>query len=229
MTAGTTTYPEWDKPVIDWDEKPEPAAIWQVIGGLSLYWALVAALRLGLFDELAQAPVGLKELAVRLGADRDRLGVVCDALVSVWLLDGDRDGYYLNKTGRTLLVSDSERYMGDIVLASPGELDNWPALADTVRSHDPPRNVDDDGGRFYERFAAASFLTQLRSARLLAPRLGLHRDASFRILDLGAGGAPWTVAFLEGSVASTAVVNELDPVVHVAQEMCGKVRRRRPL
>jgi ubiquinone/menaquinone biosynthesis C-methylase UbiE len=220
MTAGSTTYPEWDKPVVDWDEKPEPAAIWQIVGGYSLYWTLVAALKLSLFDQLEESPQTLETLADRLSADRERLAHICDTLVSVWILDGDRAGYRLNKTSRTLLVSTSERYMGDIVMNSPGEIDNWPALHNTIRSLEPPQDIDADGGAFYERFAQSSYLTQLRGARFLVPRLGFHQTTSLRILDLGAGGAPWTVALLEAAPESSAVVNELTAVLPAAEKNC---------
>jgi SAM-dependent methyltransferase len=38
-----------------------------------------------------------------------------------------------------------------------------------------------------------------------------------RVLDLGAGGAPWSVAVLSGNAAATAVVNDLPGVIDVAR------------
>lgn len=220
MSGATTTYPEWDSNVVDWDEKPEPALIWQIIGGFSLYWALVAAVRLQIFDHLIGGSLPLEQLAAALKADVEKLGLVCDALVAVAILDGDRNGYRLNKTSRTLLVTSSDRYMGELVIESPGVLANWPGLAATVQGGPPDHDVDEDQGSFYARFARASFLTQLRAARFCATRLGLRDGRGRRILDLGAGGAPWTIAFLEACPESTAVVNDFPAVVEVAAEMC---------
>lgn len=187
---------------------PEPALIWQIIGGFSLYWLLVAAVEMRLFDRLAEGQLGLEPLAAALNADAEKLGLICDALVAVAILDGDGNGYSLSKTSQTLLVTSSDRYMGDVVTESPGILENWPVLASIIQGSPPHYDVDDDEGGFCSRSARASFLTQLRAARLCATRLGLRGGRSRHILDLGAGGAPWTIAFLEACSESTAVVNE---------------------
>jgi ubiquinone/menaquinone biosynthesis C-methylase UbiE len=39
-----------------------------------------------------------------------------------------------------------------------------------------------------------------------------------RMLDLGAGGAPWTISFLEAHSQMTAIVNDFDEVLAVARE-----------
>lgn len=220
MSGATSTYPEWDSKVVDWDEKPEPALIWQIIGGFSMYWVLVSAVRLQLFDRMMQGPMSLGSLAKMLNSDAAKLGLICDALVAVALLDGDRSGYRLNKTSRTLLVTSSDRYMGEVVVESPGILGNWPDLTATIQGSVPNHDVDEDQADFYSRFARASFLTQLRAARFCATRLGLRDGRRLRILDLGAGAGPWTIAFLEGCSESTAVLNDFAAVVEVAVEMC---------
>lgn len=226
MKGGTSTFPRWDTPVVDWEEKPEPALIWQVIGGHALYWALVAAVRVGLFDALHEGPLALATLAEQLDIDPNRLGMVCDAMVAMSILDGDRAGLRLTKTSATLLVTSSDRYMGDVVVESPGIHENWPSLANTLRTGVPPYDVDADDGAFYVRFAQASFLTQLRAARFCAARIGLV--GSVRLLDLGAGGGPWTIAFLEMGDSSTAVAVDLPSVIPIAQRKCAQygVERR---
>ncbi len=216
MKGGTNTYPRWDQSVTDWDEKPEPALVWQVIGGHAFYWALVAAVRLKVFERLVEGPRRLDDLSADLGIPEDRMGLLCDSLVAMSLLEGDRFGYWLNKTSRVLLVADSDRYLGDLVLTSPGRVENWPQLDTTLRGAVPPHDVDGDEGGFYRVLAHASFLTQLRAARLAAAKLG----PVGRVLDLGAGGAPWTIAFLENNPQATAVIVELPAVLEVAQERC---------
>jgi ubiquinone/menaquinone biosynthesis C-methylase UbiE len=51
-------------------------------------------------------------------------------------------------------------------------------------------------------------------------RLGWARRPGLRVLDLGAGRAPWSIAILEQSAGSTAVVNELPSMMAGAQHMC---------
>jgi ubiquinone/menaquinone biosynthesis C-methylase UbiE len=64
----------------------------------------------------------------------------------------------------------------------------------------------------------ATFPTQRRAAMFTARLIGLARSPGApRVLDLGAGGAPWAVAFLEAHPRATAVVNDLPGVIPVAK------------
>jgi SAM-dependent methyltransferase len=52
-----------------------------------------------------------------------------------------------------------------------------------------------------------------------ARMIGFARAAGApRVLDLGAGGAPWAIAFLEAHPFATAVVNDLPGVIGVARD-----------
>jgi SAM-dependent methyltransferase len=74
--------------------------------------------------------------------------------------------------------------------------------------------VDDDPAAFYVPLVRATFPTQLRVATRTALLLGLARTSRpLRVLDLGAGGAPWAIGFLTARPGSTAVVNDLAEVL----------------
>ena len=102
-----------------------PGAIWSVVYGYTAYWTVVAAIRLGIFDRLADGPLTLPELGTACDAPPDRLVSVAGALVAIGLLDvvhrhlGD-----VNETfdAVTDLHERAERYeLGD---ASVDELSN---------------------------------------------------------------------------------------------------------
>ena len=59
-------------------------------------------------------------------------------------------------------------------------------------------------------------------------QVGYSRLAGLRVLDLGAGGAPWTIAVLSSRRTATAVVNDLPGVIELAAETPGRPRRGRP-
>ena len=61
----------------------------------------------------------------------------------------------------------------------------------------------------------------MRAASRLGVRLGWARRPALRVLDLGAGRAPWSIAVLEQSLGSTSVINELPGVIGLAERMCG--------
>ena len=193
----------------------DPAAVWRIINGFAGYWIVVAAIRLGLFDALASGPLTGAELALGAGGDHERTVVLADALVALGLLERDADAYRLTATAAELLVDDRPRSMRDLVLWSPGPYDNWPALEHTVRDGRPPSPIDDAPAAFYAHLVRATRPSQLVVARAALPQLDLAAGA--QLLELGAGGAPWSTALLESDASAGATVNDLAVVIDAAR------------
>ncbi|HSS09491.1 MAG TPA: class I SAM-dependent methyltransferase [Acidimicrobiales bacterium] len=192
-------------------EPPDPGVIWQLINGFGAYWVAVAAVELGVFEALDALPMNGAMLAKTIGCDCDRLGAVCDALVGMKLLDRADDRYLLTSDSDAFLIAGRAGSMRDLLLHSPGPWDNWPALSATIGGSPPPLIVGDD---FYQSLVRATFPTQHAVAALVAPTLG----AVNRVVDLGAGAGPWTIALLETFPTATAVVNDLPGVLEIARE-----------
>jgi ubiquinone/menaquinone biosynthesis C-methylase UbiE len=204
------------------DVKPPPAApVWRVIQGFADYWVLVAAIELGMFDALepsAGTPRASDDIAAALGLDPSRTEALLDALVAMGFVEEVAGGgLVLSDAAARYLTTDGAASMVELVAVANGPRDNWPALADTVRKGVPPAPVDDDPA-FYRPLVAATFPTQLRAATRLFARIGLSRRPGLRLLDLGAGAAPWAIAALQASEGSTAVVNDLPDVIELAEE-----------
>lgn len=201
------------------DRKPPPAApVWAVIQGFAAYHVLVAALDLGVFDALAHGgPATATELAARLDVSAPHLASVLDSLTVLGLVDKVRGVYDLNDTSRRYLVSDGPACMAALVPVAPGPLGNWARLADTVRRGAPATPIEDDPAAFYVPLALGTFTTMLRAATRLDLRIGYSRNPATRVLDLGAGGAPWAIAVLAACPQGTAVVNDLPGVLGVAR------------
>ena len=195
-----------------------PAAVWSIIQGHTRYWVTNAAVRLGVFGALQSGALTAAELAVILPAAGAQLEVLLDSLVAVGLLDRSGAAYSLTDVSAEFLVPGRERYMGELVLHSPGRHDNWPLLAETVQSGRPAFPVDEDV-RFWRDIAAAAFTTQLAIARRTLQLAGIGGDAcALRVLDLGAGAGPWAVALLQALPAATAVANDLPGVADLARD-----------
>jgi ubiquinone/menaquinone biosynthesis C-methylase UbiE len=204
------------------DVKPPPAApVWKVIQGFADYWVLVAALELGVFDVLEPASGtgrAAADVAAALDTDPPRTEALLAALVAMGFVEEVADGaLVLSDTAARYLTIDGAASMVELVSVANGPRENWPALAETIRKGGPPAPVDDDPD-FYRPLVAATFPTQLRAATRLAARIGLSRRPGLRVLDLGAGAAPWAIAVLQASEGSTAVVNDLTGVVELAEE-----------
>lgn len=199
-----------------------PGAIWSIIQGHTRYWATSAAVQLGVFAALQDGGHSAAQLAATLPAAAPQLEVLLDALVGMELLErGDDDAYTLTQVSADHLLPGGGRYMGDLVLHSGGRQDNWPLLAGTVAGGAPVFPVDEDV-RFWRDIACATFTTQLALAARTAEVCGLHGDDALRMLDVGAGAAPWAIALLQALPNATAVANDLPDIVPMAADMAAR-------
>lgn len=181
----------------------------------------MAALELGVFDALAASgPTGAEPLARTLGVGTANLGALLDALVVQGLLEQVCDVYDVNDTARRYLCSDGAATMAPLIPVAPGPHRNWERLADTIRNGSPAAPVDGDGvdpAGFYSPLVAGTFTTVHRAATRADLKIGYSRMIAPRVLDLGAGGAPWSIAVLEACEGATAVVNDWPGVLPVAE------------
>ncbi len=201
------------------DHKPPTAApVWAAIEGLGRYYVLVAAIELDVFDTLQRTgPAPVEVLSGEIGAPVDHLRSLLDAVVALGLIDQYRDVYELNDTARRYLVSDGPATMADLVAVAPGPHENWTRLAETVRAGRPATPIDDDPAAFYVPLVEGTFTTMYRCATRADLKVGYSSMTTPRVLDLGAGGAPWSIAILNRTPGATAVVNDLPEVLAVAE------------
>ena len=203
------------------DYKPPAAApVWAVIEGLGRYHVLLAALELGVFEALDDAPADgmtAEELAGRVGLPAPHLEALLDSVVALGLLDRVVDGFKLNDAARRYLLVDGAASMAGLIPVAPGPHENWTRLADTVRSGRPATPIDDDPAAFYVPLVEGTFTTMWRCASRADFKMRYSALAAPRILDLGAGGAPWSIAMLQSCDDGRATVNDLDGVIDVAR------------
>lgn len=216
---------------------------WGLVNGLTGYFAVLAADELGVFGALAEGgPAGVDELAARCGAVPSRLRAVLGGNVAAGTLECRAGVFSLAPLAAAHLVAGQPGYLGPLLRHSPGPFENWPALASTVRGAAPPRDVGrgagahtggaPDGGAvagaggapdgFLAALVRATFPVQLAVARSVVGDLceerRLGEEAPVRVLDLGAGAAPWSVAVLERLPAAQALVNDLPAVLPLARD-----------
>jgi SAM-dependent methyltransferase len=202
------------------DHRPPPSApVWAIIQGFGSYWVLVAALELGVFDGLQRTGRAAADaLAAELDVSGFHLAHLLDALVTYGFLDQLGGVYALTETAERYLCSDGAASMAALVRVAPGPHANWTELADTIRHGRVGHPIEDDPAAFYGPLVTATFPTQLRAASRLGAMVGWARRPALRVLDVGAGRAPWAIAVLQQSPGSTAVVNDLPGVVELAAE-----------
>jgi SAM-dependent methyltransferase len=213
----THTMAHVGRPFTDF-KPPAAAPVWAAIEGLGRFHVLCAALELDAFDTLGRlGPSTVEELNAELGCSEAHLRTLLDSVVAMGLLDQVDDVYELNDTAKRYLVSDGPATMAELVPVAPGPHENWTRLADTVRHGRPTTPIDDDPAAFYVPLVEGTFTTMYRCATRSDLKLRWSAMRSPRVLDLGAGGAPWAIAILHGNARATAVVNDLDGVIDVAR------------
>lgn len=200
------------------DYKPPPAApVWAAIEGLGRYYILLAALELDVFDTLQRmGPSRVEAISAELGTPVDHLRSLLDSVVAMQLLDQFTDIYELNDAAKRYLVTDGPATMADLVPVAPGPHENWTGLAATIRNGRPATPIEDDPASFYVPLVEGTFTTMFRCAMRADLKIRYSAIDSPRILDLGAGGAPWAIAMLAACPDGTAVVNDLAGVIGVA-------------
>jgi len=203
------------------DYKPPPASpVWSVIEGFASYHLLLAALDLDVFDTLERiGSTMIEPVATELGVSTAHLQALLDSLVALGLLEQYRDVYGLNDVARRYLTSDGEASMVGLIPVAPGPHTNWIGLADTIRNGRPETPIDDDPAAFYVPLVEGTFTTIFRAASRADMFIRYSSLVAPRVLDLGAGGAPWSIAVLTACPDATAVVNDLSGVLGVAQRM----------
>ncbi len=202
------------------DHKPPTSApVWATIEGLGRYYILLAALELDVFNTLGSGgPSPIEPLAERLGVSSPHLRSLLDSLVAMELLEQVRDIYDLNDAARRYLASDGPASMAELIPVAPGPHDNWTRLADTIRQGQPAEPIEDDPVAFYTSLVEGTFTTMFRCASRADLKIRYSALDAPRILDLGAGGAPWAIAMLAANPGATAVINDLDDVIEVAKD-----------
>ena len=200
------------------DYKPPAAApVWDVIEGFGRFHVLCSAIELGVFDLLDETgPADAEVLAGRRDVSAPHLETLLEGVVAVGLLDRRNRVFELNDTARRYLLTASPASMAALVPVSPGPLDNWRRLTDTVRNGAPAEPIDDDAS-FHTTLVEGTFTTITRCAMRADLPLRYSALRAPRVLALGAGGAPWALAVLAANAGAAAVVNDLPTVIDVAR------------
>lgn len=198
---------------------PASAPVWAAIEGLGRYYILVAALELDLFDSIQKlGPSTVEQLSQELSLPTAHLRSLLDSVVALELLEQVRDVYDLNDAAKRYLVSNGPATMAGLVPVAPGPHENWTRLADTVRRGRPATPIEDDPAAFYLPLVEGTFTTMHRCATRADLKLRYSAMLRPRVLDLGAGLAPWAVAVLEQNEHATAVINDIPEVLVKARE-----------
>ncbi len=206
---------------------PSPALILDYIEAFRRSKTMFTAVRLGVFDELEQAPQTAEHLAEGLHLDTSAFRRLLDACVALGLLGRTGNTYRNALTASRHLVSTSpDTLSGYIVYSDQSLYELWSHLGDAVREG-TNRWVQVFGGRnalfdfyFRDETTTASFLGGMHGfGQIASPKVVAAFDLSHfhHLADLGGATGHLAIAACEAYPKLRASVVDLAPVIPFAR------------
>ena len=161
------------------------------------------AVKLGVFDLLADRRLSASDIARGLGADERATRVTTEALVAVECLERDDDAYRLTEEARQLLVDEGHpRYLRHALMHQYRLVGRWYQLPQVVKDGRPV-SAERGGSVETAHFIGAMARAAVGTADLVAD-LCLQRWPQARtVLDVGGGPGVHAQAFAKRGLAVT--------------------------
>jgi len=173
--------------------------IWNAEGLLRTsgsYWeacTLHTGVRLEVFTHLGNERFTAGDLATKIGVSERGLTMLLNALSAMGLLVKDDNHYANTAEGKVLLIKESPRYCGSLILHHAVLINYWSQLTQAVTSGQPVKTVPykDDDER--ETFLMGMFNLAMASAPQIAELVDL--SGRHHLLDLGGGPGTYAIHF----------------------------------
>ena len=207
---------------------PAPAAMMEMIVAGWPAQAITAAAELGIADALAEGPLPIDELAVRVGANADALQRLLRALIGRGIFRRRRDGRYaLNSLAATLRSDAPISLRGAALFEGSQELrERWTLLADSVRTGDsivPALRGKEAWEYIAEKPELAELFNQTMTslAQMTVATVAASYDfGAYRtIVDVAGGQGMLLAAILTAAPDSRGVLYDLPRVVATAPSL----------
>jgi SAM-dependent methyltransferase len=190
-------------------------------GGHAEARAIQVALKLGMFEVLANGPRDDGALAAALGCDRRATALLANAIAALGLLDKLDGRFALSATSRRHLLRASDEYLGGMILFDEALFSTWGRLEDSIRTGRPARAPDmfqsapDDTERFIR--AMDSLVRARGDASWVAANLELAGVRT--IADVGGGPGTYLAALLRRWTGLRAAIYDLPATLAVARRI----------
>jgi len=191
--------------------EPDKWDIGQLLGVSGSYWktcTLHTGVRLEVFTLIGDEVVGADEVARRLGANPDGVTRLLNALTAMRLLTKQQDQYANTPESKSLLVKDSKKYVGHIIMHHHHLVHAWADLPEAVETGQPVRqrsSFRQDEER--ESFLMGMFNLAMNAAPGVAEEIDL--GGRRHLLDLGGGPGTYAIHFCLANPELRATIYDL--------------------
>lgn len=195
-----------------------PLPVMDAFGGVLFGRVLAIAVRRGLFEALADGPLGSDGLASRTGFHAEAAGLVADASVEAGYLKKRGGLYALTGEGRKWLLKESPHSLVHLILYFETLHERW-RLVEKALDHGKPARVYYDG--FSESDWRGYALGMRDLARLVIPlvmpKIRPGRAATL-LVDAGGSHGLYAIECCRRHTGLSAVIMDFAPALNVARE-----------
>lgn len=204
---------------------PSPQRIVDLWFGYTPTMVLVSAVQLNVFSALAGGAMTAADVAKATNTSLRGMTMLLDALVSLELLQKQANRYALSAEAEAYLVKGRDGYLGGFFEVFQNGVHDWLKLAESVKSGQPVRPVDDRQAaeEFFPPLLRALHVANRGAAHNLARKLGIGtRWRGLRILDVAAGSGVWGIAAALEDPSSTVTALDYPRILTITREYAAK-------
>jgi hypothetical protein len=183
--------------------------------------AIQVALKLGLFQALADHSLEARNLGAELGCDPRATALLANAMVALGLMEKSAGRLSLTEPSRRFLLASSPEYLGGMILFDESIFPLWSHLEDSIRSGAPARtpdmfqNREDETARF---IGAMDSLVRARGdARWMAENLDLTGIGA--VADIGGGPGTYVAELMRRHPGLRGAILDLPATLAVARKI----------
>ena len=187
----------------------------EMTGGYRPAAMIMAAVRTGVFDALADGPRTPDQVAADGGLDLRAVDILLHGLAAVGVVRKERDAFVLEEGAAPYLASGGPETMASIIGHNLTMMRAWAHLDTVLRTGAPPPRPE-RSERELRDFILGMENVSRRSSEDVADRIDL--SGARRLLDLGGGPATASLVFARRWPQLRCVVFDLPGPVAIAQE-----------
>lgn len=198
----------------------QPELIQNIHWSFARSQVLLTAMELDVFSIIHQGNSSVEKIARGLGSTHRAVRIFLDALVGIGLLGKTRDNYKLTPESKNFLVKGESQYLGQAILGYPQFGKYWENLTQVMKNGQPLQSSADPQERvqFFKELVKIIFPSSFASGIILGKKLGVGKSLqNQKILDVGAGAAPWSLALALADSGARVTAVDYPDVLEVAQ------------
>lgn len=203
----------------------QPELIQNIHWGFARSQILISAVELDIFSLIHQGNNSIEKISRILGSTHRAVRIFLDALAGVGLLGKTRGNYKLTPESKEFLVKGESQYLGQFLLGVAKSHQHWQNLNQVMKNGQPLETFSDPQEKiqFFKELVKGIFPVSFASGVILGKKLGVGKSLqNQKILDVGAGAAPWSLALALADSGAQVTAVDYPDILEVAQAFVKK-------